>query len=298
MQNNVFGNASAYKQNSNLQYLFAQSVIKKANLINSSDRILDIGCGDGRITAEMSDMVPEGQVLGVDISPKMIEAAAKDHTRNNLGFMIMDAEKNIFRRQFDKIFSLCCLHWIKGEGQLRALKGIKDALTPNGKAILLIPLNNALDMHIESTTSNIKWIDYFKDFINPRAYFTQTIYSELLERSGFEKQFFQENIMSYEFETKRDMELFLGACLPQIKKIPESKRDEFLSDIVTSFVGDPLKLKKITYSVPMLEVHAIKSSLSLEEKIQSGSSPKTKEEQLTSLDKQISDPSLSLFFKL
>lgn len=260
---NIFENPIEYKKNSNLQYLFAHAVIENTE-INSFDRILDVGCGDGRITAEIADMVPEGQVIGVDISIKMIESASKDHVRNNLGFMVMDAEKNIFRQQFDKIFSFCCLHWIKGEGQLRALIGIKNALTPNGKAVLLVPLKNKLDMLIDTIVSNEPWAQYFKEFISPRAYFTKEEYSALLESSGLEKQVFQEKVMSYEFPARRDMELFLGACLPHMKTLPSEMHDKFLSDIVTAFIERILKNERIIFSIPMLEVQAVKKTLSLE----------------------------------
>jgi trans-aconitate methyltransferase len=262
----AFANPSEYKQHSNLQYVFAHELVKDAGL-KPTDRILDIGCGDGKITSDMGKMVPSGQVLGTDISNEMIQSATKEHTstpQTNIGFMVMDAEKNIFRNQFDIVTSFCCLHWVKEQRQ--ALIGIKNALVPTGKAILLVPLRHEeLYTAIESVVSEKKWCNFFKGFSNPHVFFTKEKYSTLLNSAGLEKQTMQEKIMSYEFDTKRNMELFLKAWLPHMKLIPESKHDDFLSDISNTFLRIvPPHNNKIIMPLKMLKVHATRPKLSLQ----------------------------------
>jgi trans-aconitate 2-methyltransferase len=39
------------------------------------ERVLDVGCGDGHITAAIADQLPDGSILGIDPSPRMIAAA-------------------------------------------------------------------------------------------------------------------------------------------------------------------------------------------------------------------------------
>jgi trans-aconitate 2-methyltransferase len=34
--------------------------------LEGAERVLDLGCGDGKITVEVADRVPHGSVLGVD----------------------------------------------------------------------------------------------------------------------------------------------------------------------------------------------------------------------------------------
>ena len=45
--------------------------------IASDKHILDIGCGDGKITAHLAAVVPQGRVMGVDLSSEMIDIARR-----------------------------------------------------------------------------------------------------------------------------------------------------------------------------------------------------------------------------
>jgi hypothetical protein len=63
--------------------------------------------------------------------------------------------------------------------------------------------------------------------------FVPRVYAKLLEDAGFEKQILKDKILFYEFGSQRDIELFLKACMLHVKRLSESKQDEFLSDIVT-----------------------------------------------------------------
>lgn len=54
--------------------------------LEGNDKILDIGCGDGRASAELAMLVPNGSVLGIDISYSMIRFAEKNYASGNLQF--------------------------------------------------------------------------------------------------------------------------------------------------------------------------------------------------------------------
>jgi len=43
--------------------------------LQGTERILDLGCGDGALSAQIADLVPDGEVVGIDASHGMIEAA-------------------------------------------------------------------------------------------------------------------------------------------------------------------------------------------------------------------------------
>jgi ubiquinone/menaquinone biosynthesis C-methylase UbiE len=58
--------------------LFARETIKEID-IKPTDKILDIGCGDGRITLDLAKMVPQGQIIGTDLSDDMVVFAKKIH---------------------------------------------------------------------------------------------------------------------------------------------------------------------------------------------------------------------------
>ncbi len=64
-------NAEDYHKNSANQQKWALELIAKL-VIQGNEIILDIGCGDGKITAEIANHVPNGLVLGIDSSQEMI----------------------------------------------------------------------------------------------------------------------------------------------------------------------------------------------------------------------------------
>jgi trans-aconitate methyltransferase len=80
--------------------------------LRDDERILDLGCGDGALTARLAELVPGGLVVGIDASESMIEAARSDHKAES---------------EFDVVFSNAALHWVVHHGRLlmnvyRALK--------------------------------------------------------------------------------------------------------------------------------------------------------------------------------
>jgi len=256
-----FLNPTEYSRHSRLQYEFAHMMIRNAN-IQPTDRVLDIGCGDGKITADIANIVRQGQVLGTDISVQMIHFATRTYTQCNLGFMVMAAEMNVFRKQFDLVTSFCCLHWVRQ--QLAALKGIKSALVDNGMAILLVPLRHEeLYSAIESVVGSEKWNQFFIGFANPHVFFTKEQYNQLLVDADLSPQTLDEKIIPYTFRSKDEMEKFLKAWLPHIKRIPENLQDEFMEDIGNGFLEHNPQESNATITLPlrMLQVHALRKKL-------------------------------------
>jgi trans-aconitate methyltransferase len=65
-------NPEDYQNNSSAQENIAQGIISGLDL-GGNEHILDIGCGDGKVTAKLAKLVPRGQVLGIDSSKEMID---------------------------------------------------------------------------------------------------------------------------------------------------------------------------------------------------------------------------------
>jgi len=93
------------------------------------ERILDLGCGTGQLTAEIARS--GAQTIGLDSSEEMIAQA-----RNNfpeLTFIVADAEAFDFPEPLDAVFSNAALHWVKNaEG---AVSSIARALRPGGRFV-------------------------------------------------------------------------------------------------------------------------------------------------------------------
>ena len=77
-----------YEQASAHQREWGTTLIAELGL-RGTERVLDLGCGDGTLTARLADLLPQGQVVGIDISRGMIEAA-QPKAKGNLRFILMN----------------------------------------------------------------------------------------------------------------------------------------------------------------------------------------------------------------
>jgi SAM-dependent methyltransferase len=91
------------------------------------EHVLDIGCGDGALTAKIVQAGAE--VVGIDSSPDLIAAAR----RAGIDARFIDARELAFEGAFDAVFSNAALHWV-GEPD-RVLQGVKRALRPAGRFV-------------------------------------------------------------------------------------------------------------------------------------------------------------------
>jgi trans-aconitate methyltransferase len=72
------------------------------------ERILDVGCGPGQLTAQIAEA--GARVIGLDASPAMIGQARQNFPQ--LSFVLQDAATMDFRGEFDAVFSNAALHWM------------------------------------------------------------------------------------------------------------------------------------------------------------------------------------------
>lgn len=93
------------------------------------EKILDVGCGTGHLTAELAARGAE--VLGVDLSPDMIAEA--EHLHPHLDFVLADARRLDFSGRFDAVFSNAALHWVPEADEV--LAGIQRSLRPGGRFV-------------------------------------------------------------------------------------------------------------------------------------------------------------------
>lgn len=93
------------------------------------ERILDLGCGTGTLTAQIARQ--GAHVTGVDKSPEMVSAAREKYA--GIAFAVADGQDLSYNAQFDAVFSNATLHWMPRATDV--LRGVGRALVPGGRFV-------------------------------------------------------------------------------------------------------------------------------------------------------------------
>jgi len=248
------------------QQKLAQEVILKL-AIKGNERVLDIGCGDGMITAEIAKQLPNGSVLGIDNSEEMIYFARKIFSSRrfpNIAFKVMDASYLSFSCEFDIVFSNNTLHWVIDN--LPVLIGIKRSLRPSGRVMLLMGGrgNAAGILEVLETIIKIKkWNRYFTNFSFHYSFFGPEEYRNWLEHVGLEVK--RVELIPIDWYTRKEkLSAWIRTIwLPYTQKIPKGLREDFIDEIVDKYIKKyPLDNNDFIHIKMMrLEVEAVSPAI-------------------------------------
>ena len=257
-------NAEDYADHSTAQFTWAREMIGKLNL-RGSESVLDIGCGDGKVTALIASSLAGGTVTGIDSSASMIALAQKKFPSSlypNLSFVQADASMLSFADQFELAFSNAALHWIPDQGPV--LQGVRAALKSSGRIFFQMGgRGNATDI-LDIANRCIKeerWRSYFSGFSFPYRFFSPEEYEVLLREAGFIPKRLE---LIPKDMTQKGREGFAGwirtTWLPYMERIPEQKRDLFVSDLIDAYLGEfPMDREGLVHTrMVRLEVEAVK----------------------------------------
>ena len=123
--------AGSYERVSGPQEAMGREVLDRLDL-RGDERVLDAGCGTGRVTALLAERVPDGEVLAVDGSAAMVRRA-----RERLGDRARVFRADLLELELDAdvdaILSTATLHWIGDHDRLFAR--LRAALRPGGRLV-------------------------------------------------------------------------------------------------------------------------------------------------------------------
>jgi trans-aconitate methyltransferase len=202
--------------------------------------VLDVGCGDGKITAEIADRLPRGAVLGVDASRDMI-AFARSHfgapARSNTTFAVADASHLEYRAEFDLVVSFNALHWVRDQGA--ALRGIAQALRPAGRAFLeFVPQGGraSLEDVLEETRKSARWAHYFTGYTAPYVHPTPEAYERLAKDRGLRVEGVVVEDKRWDFASRDAFAEFgLTTFVEWIRLLPQEERRAFVDDTLDAY---------------------------------------------------------------
>ena len=101
--------------------------------------VVDLGCGEGALTASLAQRWPGARVTGVDSSPQMLAAAAAHAVPGRVTFTRGDAQGWQPAEPVDVLVTNAVLHWVPGHADL--LRRWAGQLAPGGWLALQVPGN-------------------------------------------------------------------------------------------------------------------------------------------------------------
>jgi trans-aconitate 2-methyltransferase len=210
--------------------------------LGGDERVLDIGCGNGKITSELAARVPGGSVVGIDPSADMIAFAASHHApegKSNLRFEVGDARSLSFSAEFDLVVSFNALHWVPQ--QELALRSIRSAMKPHGRAQLrLVPdgKRKSLETVIEETRRLQRWAANFGGFCDPYLHLTPEQYAALAECEGLKVERLRVADKAWDFGSRAAFFAFsMVTVIAWSQFMPESERPAFSSDVLDRYAA-------------------------------------------------------------
>jgi trans-aconitate 2-methyltransferase len=123
--------AATYEQVSAPLEAMGRDVLDRLEL-RGDERVLDAGCGTGRVTAALAERLPRGQVLAVDGSPAMVEQA-RERLGGRAEVWVADLLELEVDPPVDAILSTATFHWIADHDRL--FRQLLRVLNPGGRLV-------------------------------------------------------------------------------------------------------------------------------------------------------------------
>jgi trans-aconitate 2-methyltransferase len=230
-----------YAQHSNLQAAMADEVLARLQL-RGDEQLLDLGCGDGKLSARIAERLPHGTVLGVDASASMVAYAQQQFGGErwpNLRFEVADARQLGFDARFDSLVSFNALHWVPQ--QALALQGIRRALRPGGRAQLRLVTKAALTS-LEEVAEAVRcepvWAQAFAGFSDPYLRLDAPQYAALATSLGFAVVSCDSAMKRWDFGSEQ---AFFGFCNAGFgawtNQLPEARRRDFVEQVMQRYLA-------------------------------------------------------------
>jgi trans-aconitate 2-methyltransferase len=176
--------AATYDRISAPQQAWASEQLSRLELYGD-EVLLDAGCGSGRVTAALVDLVPRGRVYGVDVAPSMAAHAA-EALGERATILCQDLVALDLPEPVDVVFSNATFHWVRDHDALFA--AIARTLKPGGRLVAQCGGRGNIDTiraASETVIREPKFATYFESWRQPWNYATAEKTAQRLERAGF-----------------------------------------------------------------------------------------------------------------
>ena len=149
-------------------------------------RVVDLGCGTGRLTRTLHERLRARETIGIDRSARMLGEQSAASLPAGLRFETGTIESFPGDRgRFDLIFSNAALHWVEDHGAL--FGRLAAALAPQGQIAVQMPAMHDEDAHLlaEELIDEEPYRSASGGWRKPQPVLTPGEYARLMFRLGF-----------------------------------------------------------------------------------------------------------------
>jgi SAM-dependent methyltransferase len=171
--------AEHYDTNHSFVYEYGGDVVELLQP-ERDEHILDLGCGTGHLTNEISR---SASVVGLDNSLEMVKEARQRYPE--LDFVCEDARDFELSTRFDAVFSNAVLHWISD--QRAVIESVRDALKPEGRFVAELGGQGNVDAILSAAEAELAERGY--SVTDPWYFPSLGEHASLLEECGFEVRY-------------------------------------------------------------------------------------------------------------
>lgn len=218
--------AATYDRIAEPQTRWGRAVVDRL-LLAGDERVLDAGCGTGRVTAQLLARLPRGRVIALDGSPSMIEQA-----RQRLGadprveYVVADLARPLpLREPVDVVLSTATFHWIADHQAL--FEHVAAVLRPGGRLCAQCGGHGNVASVREAVRAVDPTLAWNKNFASPEE-------TELrLGRAGFVDVRAWLHAEPTVFEPGEPLETFLRTVIlgEVLGQLPEAQRAAFVTAV-------------------------------------------------------------------
>jgi len=237
-------NATLYHQISAPQVSWGKKVLSRVSL-RGDERLLDAGCGTGRLTRDLLEALPNGQVVALDVSQNMLDAARAYLDPDFCGrvqFVRCDLLDLKFDKEFDGIFSTASFHWVLDHDRL--FRKLYRALKPGGWLVAQCGGARNIERLMSRTQAlmeNAKYASYFAGYQSPWEYSSPESAAARLRSAGFEQIETGLEEAPTSFPTAPEFQQFVESVILRhhLQSIADnSLRQQFLADLTRAYETD------------------------------------------------------------
>jgi trans-aconitate 2-methyltransferase len=233
---------SAYHQVAAPHAAWGANVLDRLEL-RGDERVLDAGCGSGRVTRQLVERVPRGQVIGVDLSPSMLTEARKTLAPVAERVTLIQTDlleiERVLDAPVDAVFSTATFHWISDHDRL--FGGLHRVLRPSGRLVAQFGGGDNLAGFMRATDAVAARPPYAA-VLSGRAlwrfYYSPETTRTRLESAGFTRVDAWLETSPQTFDDRQALADFCRAVVlsSHLAALPGELRESFLGEVVEQIV--------------------------------------------------------------